>query len=510
MTSLDVALNYASAGVAVIPLPHGRKEPRARFPLRYWLSRQFPPTERELLAMFNGHRGNLAALCGIPSDNLLVLDAETPERFSEHHAKLEAEGIETWAVATARGGHHYLRAQEPVKSKPFGDWEIRGAFTYVLAPPSVHPTGVVYEFVRRSAEIFELPALDALSWLTLEAARIRPNIPSRTRKLLHGGDLVGQLVGAGQRYETRSEYEFAILCGLANAGFGFEDALDFFSAYPAAGKYRKLLEENSRKASHYLRRSWRKAVEFVEANPSPHKTLAQKLEVWTLSRPWPGRTGSSDRATYLAHLEIVQRTGKQPHGASCRELAELSGLGFGTAANSNRRLVKAGLLEVVRSSTSSSATRYRLVDVVGNVAPRHSPYTPPVGDCASRQHSELVRHDAFRFRGLNKAAAEVLTVFLSRPGGVATVSQLVKATGRDRTTVHRKLKGDPKRGHVGLFQLGLVEPVGRGEWRVIPEFRPIMLAQAAAELGTAGALTRQKRRHRRDRATNRQGLDRQR
>ncbi|MBU1748463.1 MAG: hypothetical protein KKA73_12300, partial [Chloroflexi bacterium] len=65
-------------------------------------------------------------------------------------------------------------------------------------------------------------------------------------------------------------------------------------------------------------------------------------------------------------------------------------------------------------------------------------------------------------------------------------------TGRHRTTVQRKL--------AEMFRLGLVEPLGDGWWRAVPE---VDLEQVAEELGTAGAGDRQQAQHQRDRRTHR-------
>ena len=69
---------------------------------------------------------------------------------------------------------------------------------------------------------------------------------------------------------------------------------------------------------------WANVCAWVDTNDSPAVTLAVSLAQWADDRPWPGRTGATDHAAYLAHLEIVERCGRSEYAASCRELGELA------------------------------------------------------------------------------------------------------------------------------------------------------------------------------------------
>lgn len=505
-TPLEIAREYAELGLAPIPLPYGQKQPGLRW--RRW--QDMPPGECELAAMFHSSLLNIGIIGGRASGGLLVLDAEDERTFAEVEARLRADGVETWVVqrppngsAHDGGGHFYLKARRAVKSSRIDPaLEVRAQGQYVLAPPSLHPQGGLYRFVNRPPTIFTLPNLAALEWLELEPADPpRPGIPRLALRLLAGDpDYV-------ERYDTRSEAEMAICCTLANAGFTFGEALALFESWTGPGKFRELAEKSQESARSYFALTWRKATAFVRDNPSPHKQLAERLKAWALSRPWPERTGATDRAIYLAHCTIVERCAQQPHGASARELAELAGVHWNTAARANHRLVVAQLLVLVQNATPSYPARFALLDVVNDdaqdVASRYNPSTKPVGDCITMLHS----HDAFRWAGLNKSGAEVLIALAKAEEGTATVRELAEATGRDRTTIYRKMRGDPKRGVIGMFQLGLVEPVGRGVWRLVPEFDTVMLDQAAADLNTAGVGRRQRERHRQERYSNRRKLE---
>ena len=80
--------------------------------------------------------------------------------------------------------------------------------------------------------------------------------------------------------------------------------------------------------------------------------------------------------------------------------------------------------------------------------------------------------------------------------GKVTEKQLREATGRHRTTVKRKLGI--------MFRLCMVEPLGDGHWRPLPD---VDLDEVAEELGTAGLGAAQREKHERDRALHRRALE---
>lgn len=480
---LDVALDYYGAGLAPIALDRSHKD--ASF--KWGKYKERAPTLAELRAMFDSGPKNIANVNGRASGNVFDLDCDNPTVFAEQAARLAELGIKTWIYSRPPngskhdgGGHILLRAPQAVKFKSLpGGLEVRGQGSFSVLPPSEHDHGGLYGFLTKPPTIFTLPRLDALPWLPLEAADPpRPNIPRSAMRLLAGDP---EFVSC---YDSRSEAEAAICAALANAGFTFDGALGLFLTWSGPGKFREKHQRKPTEGIRYLYLTWHKAQQFVRQNPSPHKLLAQRLRRWASSRPWPGRTGSSDKVVYLAHLEIVSRCAKQPHGASVRELAELAGVHKDTASKANHRLVKAKLLELVQVATPSYPNRYKLLDAA-DVTIQDNPSITPVRDCPK------VCHDAFRWKGLNKSGAEVLTALAKADDGTATVRELAEATGRHRSTVGRKLRM--------MFTLGLVEPVGRSLWRIVPEFTAGMLDQAAQEIGTAGLGQRQRRQHLRDR-----------
>lgn len=490
-TTLELARKYAELGLAPFPLPYGQKRPILRW--RRW--QNVPPSERELETMFDGSEQNIAIIGGRASGGLLVLDADDASTFAEVEARLRADGIETWIVQRPPnggphdgGGHFYLKAPRAVRSATvWRTLEVRAQGQYVLAPPSLHPHGGLYRFVSRPPVIFRLPSLGALEWLRLTPARPTRRIPRLAWRILQGDR---QTLA---EYPSRSEAEAALCASLVRAGFDFEDALRFLQTYSGPGKFRDKHAKNPRDARRYLYLTWQNAKEFVETHESEASKLAKKLKTWATSRPWPGRTGSTDRAIYLAHVTIVERCGRDPHGASARELAEMAGVCWQTAANANSRLVDTGLLELTKEATPSFSHVWRLL-------------IPPDLDSASCiiRHSinynvmecqTMHTHDAFRWQGLNKTGSDVWAVLQAMEE--ATVADLAKMTGRHRTTVKRKLEL--------MFKVGMVEPLGDEVWRGVVGAD---LDQVAVELGTSGIGERQRARHVRDRRRHRFELER--
>ena len=140
---------------------------------------------------------NLAIATGAVSGIFVVdidgLDAEVELR------RLEAEhgGFpSTVEVITARGRHVYFRSPEtPVRNsagKIAAGIDVRGDGGYVLAPPSIHPTGRPYEWsVDCGSSLAEAPAW-LLDKVSLPANGVTPALPPEAwRELVTSGAVEG-------------------------------------------------------------------------------------------------------------------------------------------------------------------------------------------------------------------------------------------------------------------------------------------------------------------------------
>jgi hypothetical protein len=476
--------------------------PRASKAASGW--RQFcdrQPTPGELAAMFGSEPSNVAVAYGPASGNLVGLDCDSPSVLAKVRAALDGLGLETWRIQRPPNGSPHdggglvlLRSTEPATGRKVGDLEVK-ASGYSLLPASEHPSGGLYFFAARPPTIATVQPRDLPDLLTLAAARAtRQDLEAQLLALgLHRSakppDLARRILEGDAatiaRYASRSEAEAAAVASLANAGFTFDNVLSLFLASPGAGKFLEKAKRNPQTATRYLERTWTNAVRWILANPSPTRSHALTWRAWALSVPWPGATGAVDRAAFLAHCTLAARSCTQPHGASAREIAELSGVHRATAAKATNRLVGLGLLRLEVPATFNLSARYALPTprpiLTGQEATvSHS------GDTRNRECrvESSLGHDLFRRAALGQAGGDVWRAL----SGQVSEGEVAKVTGRKVRTVHRKL--------LTMFRLGLVEPLGDKVWQ---RASCADLDRAAAELGTAGMGERQREKHRAER-----------
>jgi hypothetical protein len=161
---LDAALSYHRRGWTVIPTA----AKKARFDWKQFQSER--PSEGLLEDWFGrlaeGTTG-LAVVLGAASGGLAVRDYDDEAAYQSWVARHAGLASTLPTARTGRGFHVYFRTREEVYES-FGDGELRGDCKhYVLAPPSLHPSGTVYRWTIPPPE-GPLPALDpAKSGLTL-------------------------------------------------------------------------------------------------------------------------------------------------------------------------------------------------------------------------------------------------------------------------------------------------------------------------------------------------------
>ena len=112
------------------------------------------PDEQELHDFFTGHEDrNLAIITGDVSNRLLVIDFDDLGLFCEWWLKRFRRA--SLAVTTGKGVHVYFQLAEGEAAPVNGKFQIQGQNAgdirynggYVLAPPSVHPTGAMYRWI---------------------------------------------------------------------------------------------------------------------------------------------------------------------------------------------------------------------------------------------------------------------------------------------------------------------------------------------------------------------------
>jgi hypothetical protein len=501
---------YADLGFDALPLAPGTKvaivkDWQHRAPDEMWRD---APTD-----------SNIGLRCG-GELSLAVLDAddddnpETSRNLARFLAGLGIDPGDCPVVSTPNGGRHFylsLAGELPgnvrLLAPSIGAGELRfGNGAYVGAPPSVID-GRAYRLAEgdfRSLE--QVDVRDVLPILanqdatpaTTDAPALPTDAPTISRKawrLLKGGDV--------DRYHSRSEIEQAIIASLIATGHDFNSVLGLFLMYPCAGKFRELSAKNPSRATKWLRHSFEQAQRFVGTHSGGGRQHADAAIAWALSRTWQGRTGATDRAVFIAHATIAQRSGAMEYAASCRTVAEMAQVNFMTATRATHRLMDADLLALVKPATAFFANVYRL-----NMSNIDTPNDPFVMKCIKMKQAT---HDAFRARGfghtfkargLGKAASLVFGEL--QRGEPLTIAQLAERTGRARQTVWRVLNRmarivDRDTGEI----LAMVERDAAGKWLARED---VDLDRVARALGTFGGGAWQKKRHNEERRAHREQL----
>ncbi len=148
---------YRKQGFNFIPIAYGEKRPIVKWE-QY---EQQLATEQEIQEWFLKSAGmlNIAIVCGKISENLVVVDFDTGtvQKAVKEAEKVFGKNIftQTFVVQTSRGVHVYLRSKWPFPSFRMNDVDIHVQCegTYVLAPPSKHPSGADYKPISANVPI---------------------------------------------------------------------------------------------------------------------------------------------------------------------------------------------------------------------------------------------------------------------------------------------------------------------------------------------------------------------
>ena len=166
-TIYEYARYYVSHGLSVIPL-----KPRGKEPLVKWKEFQERlPNDEEIEKWFRSGSVNIGIVTGRVSGNLVVLDFDGKEAFKAFVEKLRKASEKlrfainhTWVVETGKGFHIYLRLPRDdlvprTKPKLLDRVDLKGEGGYVVAPPSVHPSGKRYRFIEVDGELLGPPSI---------------------------------------------------------------------------------------------------------------------------------------------------------------------------------------------------------------------------------------------------------------------------------------------------------------------------------------------------------------
>lgn len=145
------AVWYAGHGFAVFPLGTRSKKPITTSGLKDWTDD--PENAAQCWQMFP--TSNIGLVCGMPSHGLLVIDLDVSDEKDgistlREWEKANGELPETAESITGSGGRHIFYRTDRTGIHPSVNHElgvdIRSDGSYVIPPPSIHPSGEMYEW----------------------------------------------------------------------------------------------------------------------------------------------------------------------------------------------------------------------------------------------------------------------------------------------------------------------------------------------------------------------------
>ena len=150
--TLQIAMTWHELGISVIPILFRSKRPAIRWsPYIDQL-----PRKTELQAWFASGERNIAVLTG-GGRGLVVIDFDDIWRYSCWLANLSPAlakiALATYRVVTRRGLHFYFYVDEPTQCNHTDGIDIKAFRGYVIAPPSIHPTGHIYRAIGHPSQI---------------------------------------------------------------------------------------------------------------------------------------------------------------------------------------------------------------------------------------------------------------------------------------------------------------------------------------------------------------------
>lgn len=499
-TPLAAAQYLYDLGLNVIPQPRGQKH---GYP---WKRSQYSRLPQARLPQFFLDN-NIAVMVGQTSRHLFVLDCETTSAFQAQLAHLRQRGIPIWAYTTARGGHVWLLSAagvvQNIASGKIPDIEVRGSSGYVLCPPSIHPTGMIYAWFRCDGKEPPTVTLDQIDWLTDSAgqpitlSRVR-RWATKTRTRTFSDKRMQRVSQATLRYlETgsalpkgsRNNALFHAACDLLGCGFTEAEVAEMLtpSAYASGLRHDEIRRTLESAAS---RRRTPSRTHFTPSAPD--------IEAWIDGRAWTGRTGQTDYkvAKALAHRFRLDANEDGVFRASYRELQERAHIGSRkTLGKALVRLKAQGLIQRVQTR-GPEASLWCFDKRIGAVRSEKSEPLASIQNGISNgsllAYNDLLTSDAAERGALGFYGLRVYSA-LANNAEPLTVKALSEALQLTPGQVHYALRK--------LKMYGLARREGRLIWAVgrVVATAAELDAVVARRAGTAGKGKKRRWKHLRER-----------
>ena len=161
------ALRLQSLGLSIIPIGANKRPAIAK-----WKPFQTSVAAESQIHDWFDRRDDLGIgiVLGPVSGDLVARDFDRLDAYERWALVYPPLAYRLPTVETARGRHVYFRAD--CHTATLNDGELRGEGSYVVAPPSVHPSGCRYRWT------VPLKSLEAVPWLTPDEAGFGTAPPS--------------------------------------------------------------------------------------------------------------------------------------------------------------------------------------------------------------------------------------------------------------------------------------------------------------------------------------------
>jgi DNA-binding MarR family transcriptional regulator len=472
------------------------------------------PEEQRIESLF--YRANVGEMVGRTSDNLFALDCDDINTYEYVKKYLIDFGVFYWEYESFRGGVFLMRCKEGIVKNGKGNspkLDILGNNNYVVLPPSVHPTGVFYQWVIPPGPEGEKPPL--VSVVQLEQLGVQLDKGKFTKKELYGLPEVCECLSRKNREYlangtdegNRNNAFVSVSCDLSGNNIGFDIS-------------RKLILEMGEKCNPPYPRdeilsclNWAYNGDFEPARQFSKSNNYQLAQQFCDSFDWrvQERTAQTDRAVFQACILRSMVEGAK-FRASCREIAELANRTKNTVKQSLDRLMSLDFLIEINKSEKAKRTarifRFGPKVLKGNDKVFTNRYSiiPPCSDNVSNsEHNNQSLMSNQRkayldvFKKLGKVADRVYIHLLDNPE--PSIRAIARATKQHPSSVFYAVKRLEKNGFV------YKEPDDSLYHANIQNIDELELL--AGQLGTLGKTNRKKNmyRYERERWVNRQIAD---
>lgn len=459
--ALDTACYFAAVearklGFSPIPLYDGK------FPAMKWKPfMEWPMSLRKLQKVWTPNAGLGLVMCAGSTDaarNTISLDYDdVMDAYEEHRSILPANAVMRSGRESGGGRRVFLRVPEPIHTASHpqlgNGLKLLGRGSQTVLPPSLHPSGALYQWESGSLATIPSIELDHLEQIGFQPQPVLREIEARRPGWIPSNAWL-ILVGEQVRAQRHAIEQKAITIMLAE-GLPKSSIVDAFQkhAYPGS-KFQERRNKSEEEGLRWLEHSINKAQAYLATGRNHAEfEIIRRLSATIHNIDFPGRCGDTDRAVFGVLLRIIEERGKLVHnrdGAprftcsiSLRKIAELSQIRFETVQKAIRRMVNTGWLQLVKPTDGLHSNEYVFVpDLFSESATKtdHSSKKEDVRSdpLMSQNFTILEENPVFRSRGgFGKNGLRIYLRLEETPD--LTAAEISKAVRIVRRTVERKL-----------------------------------------------------------------------